>query len=76
VNSTEQTPEFYERYVEEHVPYHRSPHGLKRLVLLSFLPYWSYREWRFWRRTTPQGARVLDLVGKRPRSSRRFNSVT
>lgn len=60
MNSTEQTREFYERYVQEHVPYHRSPHGLKRWVL-SFLPYWSYREWRFWQRTVPRGARVLDL---------------
>lgn len=60
MNSTEQTQEFYERYVEEHVPYHRSPRGLKRFIL-SVLPYWSYREWRFWRRTVPQGARLLDL---------------
>jgi len=43
MSSAEQTREFYERYVEEHVPYHRSPSGLKRLIL-SFLPYWSYRE--------------------------------
>lgn len=60
MNSTEKIREFYERYVEEHVPYHRSPRGLKRLIL-SVLPYWSYREWRFWRRTVPRGARVLDL---------------
>jgi SAM-dependent methyltransferase len=60
MSSAEQTREFYERYVEEHVPYHRSPHGLKRLIL-SLLPYWSYREWRFWQRAVPQGARVLDL---------------
>lgn len=60
MSSAEQTREFYERYVEEHVPYHRSPHGLKRLIL-SFLPYWSYREWRFWERTVPRGARLLDL---------------
>lgn len=52
--------EFYERYVAEHVPYQLSPHGLKRAVL-SWLPYWSYREWRFWRRWTPRGCRLLDL---------------
>lgn len=60
MNSAEQTRKFYERYVEEHVPYHRSPKGLKRLIL-SFLPYWSYREWRFWEQTVPRGASVLDL---------------
>lgn len=60
MSSAEQTREFYERYAEEHVPYHRSPHGLKRLIL-SFLPYWSYREWRFWERTVPLGAQILDL---------------
>jgi SAM-dependent methyltransferase len=51
---------FYEDYVEHHVPYHRSPRGLKGLVL-RFLPYWSWREWRFWRRWTPAGSRLLDL---------------
>ena len=51
---------FYERYVEEHVPYHRSPRGWKRAAL-SLLPYWSYREWRFWGRHTPAGGRLLDL---------------
>lgn len=60
MSSAEQTREFYERYVEEHVPYHRSPHGLKWLIL-SLLPYWSYLEWRFWERTVPKGARILDL---------------
>ncbi len=34
----DQPREFYEQYVEEHVPYHRSPRGLKRLIL-SVLPY-------------------------------------
>jgi len=51
---------FYEGYVEHHVPYHRSPRGLKGFVL-RFLPYWSWREWRFWRRWTPAGSRLLDL---------------
>jgi len=51
---------FYDRYVEEHVPYHRSPAGWKS-VLLRALPYWSYREWRFWRRWVPRGCRLLDL---------------
>jgi ubiquinone/menaquinone biosynthesis C-methylase UbiE len=51
---------FYEDYVEHHVPYHRSPHGLKGLVL-RFLPYWSWREWRFWKRWTPAGSVLLDV---------------
>ncbi len=51
---------FYEQYVEEHVPYHRSPKGLKGAVL-SVLPYWSYREWRFWQAFIPPGGRLLDL---------------
>ena len=51
---------FYEDYVEHHVPYHRSPRGLKGFVL-RFLPYWSWREWRFWRRWTPAGAVLLDV---------------
>lgn len=51
---------FYEHYVEEHVPYHLSPRGTKKVVL-SFLPYWSYREWKFWSRWVPSGCRLLDL---------------
>lgn len=51
---------FYERYVEEHVPYHRSPRGLERAILAA-LPYWSYREWRFWERHVPASRRLLDL---------------
>ncbi len=30
-------------------------------VLLRVLPYWSYREWRFWRRWVPRRCRLLDL---------------
>lgn len=52
--------EFYDRYVEEHVPYHLSPRGLKAAVL-RVLPYASYREWRFWERWVPGGCRLLDL---------------
>ncbi len=51
---------FYEGYVEEHVPYHRSPRGLRR-ALLNWLPYWSYREWRFWERWVPECDDLLDL---------------
>lgn len=51
---------FYDDYVEEHVPYHRSPHGLKRAILKR-LPYWSYCEWRFWEQWVPQCDSLLDL---------------
>ena len=55
------TPEsFYDEYVRHHVPYHRNPRGLKGLIL-RVLPYWSYREWRFWRRYVPRGGLLLDL---------------
>ena len=33
---------------------------MKRLIL-SVLPYWPYREWRFWARWVPLGCRLLDL---------------
>lgn len=51
---------FYEQYTAHHVPYHLSPKGLKGAVL-RFLPYWSWREWRFWRRYVPRGGWLLDL---------------
>lgn len=55
-----QARSFYDDYVEEHVPYHRSPQGLKRAIL-SRLPYWSYCEWRFWEKWVPACDRLLDL---------------
>jgi len=51
---------FYDDYVEEHVPYHRSPQGLKRAILQR-LPYWSYCEWRFWEKWVPRCDALLDL---------------
>jgi len=51
---------FYEQYISHHVPYHLSPQGLKGFVL-RWLPYWSWREWRFWRRSVPRGGWLLDL---------------
>jgi SAM-dependent methyltransferase len=65
-SSTEAARRFYDGYVEEHVPYHRSPRGLKGFVL-RWLPYWSYQEWRFWRRWVPAGCRLLDLGSARGR---------
>ncbi|MEZ5393895.1 MAG: hypothetical protein R2724_13800 [Bryobacterales bacterium] len=59
-DSVETARAFYDDYVAEHVPYHRSPRGLKGWLLRA-LPYWSYQEWRFWRRWVPDGCRLLDL---------------
>jgi SAM-dependent methyltransferase len=58
--------EFYEGYVAEHSPYHRSPRGW-RAAVLAWLPYRSYDEWRFWRRWVPLGCRLLDLGSARGR---------
>ena len=65
-DSTDSARAFYDGYVEEHVPYHRSPRGLKGFALRA-LPYWSYQEWRFWRRWVPAGCRLLDLGSARGR---------
>jgi len=63
---------FYEDYVEEHVPFKESPRGLKRFIL-SWLPYWSYREWRFWDRYLPANCSLLDLGAARGREVFREN---
>lgn len=58
---------FYEEYISHHVPYHLSPSGMKG-ALLRVLPYWSWREWRFWRRYVPRGGWLLDLGAARGRA--------
>lgn len=52
--------QFYETYAEEHIPYVGEPPPLKRL-LLRLLPYWSWREWRFFHKHLRAGDAVLDL---------------
>ncbi len=52
--------DFYDGYAGEHCPYHRSPAGLKGIIL-RFLPFWSWREWQFWRRVVPPCHRLLDI---------------
>lgn len=52
--------EFYDAYSSVHCPYALSPHGLKGQVL-RFLPFWSWREWRFWRSVIPRHSCLLDL---------------
>jgi len=55
------TPDsFYDEYSAVHCPFAASPSGLKN-VLLKVLPFWSWREWRFWRRAIPRCERLLDL---------------
>ncbi len=58
--SSQDAEAFYESYVQHHVPYHLSPAGFKGWIL-RFLPYWSWREWRFWNRYVPRGGVLLDL---------------
>ncbi len=41
------TDSFYDEYASIHCPYHLSPPGLKG-VILRVLPFWSWREWKFW----------------------------
>ena len=57
---------FYENYVQHHVPYHLNSAGLKGWIL-HFLPYWSWREWRFWKRYVPTNGVLLDLGSARGR---------
>lgn len=52
--------DFYDAYAEEHCPYAVSPSGLKA-VILRFLPFWSWREWQFWRHAVPRCNRLLDI---------------
>ncbi len=54
------TDDFYDAYADVHCPYALSPTGMKEAIL-RFLPFWSWREWQFWRRAIPRGERVLDL---------------
>jgi len=51
---------FYDHYSSEHCPFAVSPTGLK-LALLRILPFWSWREWKFWSRTIPKCDRLLEF---------------
>jgi SAM-dependent methyltransferase len=55
-----ETNPFYDRYAEEECPYSTTPKGPEALIL-KLLPFWSYREWRFWRAVVPEGGRLLDI---------------
>jgi SAM-dependent methyltransferase len=51
---------FYDQYSSEHCPFAPSPKGLK-YALLRVLPFWSYREWKFWRKVIPRCGRLLEF---------------
>lgn len=51
---------FYDEYAGQHCPFAASPTGIKKAVL-QVLPFWSYREWKFWRRAIPNCERLLDF---------------
>jgi SAM-dependent methyltransferase len=51
---------FYDRYADIHCPFTETPKGTKAAILRT-MPFWSYREWRFWRDAIPAGGRLLDL---------------
>ncbi len=51
---------FYDQYSEEHCPFASSPAGIKRAIL-RVLPFWSYREWRFWDKVIPPCERLLEF---------------
>jgi SAM-dependent methyltransferase len=56
-----ETERFYEEYLEEHCAvFARNPPRWKDAIL-RVLPYWSWREWRFFDENIPVGARILDL---------------
>jgi SAM-dependent methyltransferase len=51
---------FYDQYASEHCPFAASPTGMK-YALLKVLPFWSYREWKFWSRVIPRCDRLLEF---------------
>jgi SAM-dependent methyltransferase len=55
-----QADTFYDQYASEHCPFAASPAGLKYAVL-RVLPFWSYREWKFWNRVIPRCDRLLEF---------------
>lgn len=51
---------FYDDYASQHCPFAASPAGLKK-VILQVLPFWSWREWKFWSQVIPKCDRLLDF---------------
>lgn len=55
-----ETDPFYDQYAQDECPFATTPKGVKAAILKVF-PFWSYREWRFWRQVIPRGGRLLDI---------------
>jgi ubiquinone/menaquinone biosynthesis C-methylase UbiE/uncharacterized protein YbaR (Trm112 family) len=51
---------FYDEFALVHCPFAASPTGLKRRIL-GVLPFWSWREWKFWDEVIPRCDRLLDF---------------
>lgn len=51
---------FYDQYADVHCPFSETPKGVKAAILRA-IPFWSHREWRFWRDAIPRGGRLLDI---------------
>lgn len=52
--------QFYDDYLDEHCPFVLNPPRWKAAVL-SVLPYWSWREWKFFRHHLRPRGRILDV---------------
>ena len=55
-----ETDPFYDQYAVDECPFALTPKGIIALILKIF-PFWSYREWRFWRQVIPKGGKLLDI---------------
>ena len=55
-----ETDTFYDEYAEEHAQFHPNPGGNKERVL-RWLPFWSWREWRFLRSSIPPDGVLVEL---------------
>jgi SAM-dependent methyltransferase len=51
---------FYDDYSSMHCPFAANPKGLKA-ALLRVLPFWAWREWKFWSRVIPRCDYLLDF---------------
>jgi SAM-dependent methyltransferase len=51
---------FYDDYASVHCPFAANPQGLKG-ALLRVLPFWSWREWKFWSRVIPRCDHLLEF---------------
>ncbi len=55
-----ESDDFYDAYAAGFSPYKANPGGMKEQVL-RYLPFWSWREWKFWRSVVPHCENLLDI---------------